>query len=59
MTPRDKLVHAIKAQALYDEWTAARRAYDRTSGIYFLLVTATLLAFAALPFILYWGDLLP
>jgi hypothetical protein len=52
-------VHAIKAQALYDEMMAARRAYDRTSALYFLLVCATMIAFAALPWILIWGDLLP
>lgn len=59
MTPRQKLLHAPHLLRTYDEAMAARRAYDRAAAVYAFVTIATLLAFAALPFILYWGDLLP
>lgn len=59
MTPRQKLLHAPHLLRSYDEMMAARRAYDRTCAAIFLLITATLISCAALPWIAIYNGWLP
>lgn len=59
MKTRDKLSTAPAALSLYDCWADQRRREVRLDYAVGVLALVTTVAFAALPFVLYWGDWLP
>jgi hypothetical protein len=59
MNHRDKLHHAPCARAAYDHFIYEHKRARRLDSVAFLLTIGALVGFAALPFILFYTDLLP
>jgi hypothetical protein len=59
MNQRDKLHHAIRAQAAYDHFVYEHRRARRLDTTAALLTIGALIGFAALPFILWAMEWLP